>query len=324
MDIFNNNSKNCPPDYIYNSFNEFIFLNDIKLLGKLLHRFEYFNKVKDLPGDIIEIGVFKGSGIATFSKFLEIYCPNSNKKIIGFDIFQKNTNEILSKDIDLDKTNMNAVLTRVNLEDLTLESVENRLINMNIHKKFSLIEGDVEETLPIFLEKNPGLRISLLYIDCDIERPTYVSLKYLWDRLLPGGVIVFDEFQFHKFSESNGFDTFIKEFIAPRTTPITILNAFCTAPATPLNAVISLPTTVIRDAMVFATTFIALTRTNLNIGTITLPRKSPSVLNTPDIPPMLGATRSIAEFIWSNAPFNVPVNVVARSDTACLNISLLL
>jgi len=211
LQITNNNSKINTQDSIYNSFNDFIFSNDIKVLGKLLHRYEYFNKVKDLPGDIIEIGVFKGSGIATFSKFLEIYCPNSNKKIIGFDIFQKNTNEILSKDIELDKNNMNTVYSRVNSHDLTLESVEDRLSNMNIHKKYSLIEGDVENTLPAFLDKNPGLRVSLLYIDCDIERPTYFSLKYLWDRLLPGGIILFDEYEYHSFSESNGVDKFLQE-----------------------------------------------------------------------------------------------------------------
>jgi hypothetical protein len=211
LQITNNNTKINTSDNIYNSFNEFIFSSDIKVLGKLLHRFEYFNKIKDLPGDIIEIGVFKGSGIATFSKFLEIYCPNSNKKVVGFDIFQKNSDEILRKDVELDKDNMNTVYSRVIKDDLTLESVEERLTNMNIHKKYSLVEGDVEETLPVFLEKNPGLRISLLYIDCDIERPTYYSLMYLWDRILPGGIILFDEYEYHSFSESNGVDKFLKE-----------------------------------------------------------------------------------------------------------------
>jgi hypothetical protein len=211
LQITNNNTKINTSDNIYNSFNEFIFSSDIKVLGKLLHRFEYFNKIKDLPGDIIEIGVFKGSGIATFSKFLEIYCPNSNKKVVGFDIFQKNSDEILRKDVELDKDNMNTVYSRVIKDDLRLESVEERLTNMNIHKKYSLVEGDVEETLPVFLEKNPGLRISLLYIDCDIERPTYYSLMYLWDRILPGGIILFDEYEYHSFSESNGVDKFLKE-----------------------------------------------------------------------------------------------------------------
>ena len=77
--IYNHNLKNVSSDSNYKSFNDFIFSNDIKIIGKLLHRYDFFNKVKDLPGDIVEVGVFKGSGIATFSKFIEIYCPNSKK-----------------------------------------------------------------------------------------------------------------------------------------------------------------------------------------------------------------------------------------------------
>ena len=210
FDICNMNKKNMPSNDVYEYFNKFIFSNDIKLIGKLLHRFEFFQKVKDLPGDIVEIGVFKGSGIATFSKFLEIYCPNSNKKIIGFDIFDKN-NDILDKDTEIDKKNMNVVYNKVKSDELSLENVIKRLDNMNIDKKYILIKGDVVDTLPVFIEKNPGFRVSLIYIDVDLERPTYYALKYLWDRLLPGGVIIFDEYEFHKFSESVGVDKFLKE-----------------------------------------------------------------------------------------------------------------
>lgn len=210
--IYNNNTKNISSDNNYLSFNDFIFSNDIKILGKLLHRYDYFNKVKDLPGDIVELGVFKGSGIATFSKFLEIYCPNSNKKIIGFDIFDTiKSNKILDKYGDFDKNHMNIVYSRVKDTDLSLDSVNKRLENMNINKKYILVEGDVEETLPKFLEENPGFRISMLYIDVDLKRPTYNGLKYLWDRILPGGIILFDEYEYHKFSESDGVEQFLNE-----------------------------------------------------------------------------------------------------------------
>lgn len=209
--ICNNNSKLNTTDSVYESFNNFIFSNDIKVIGKLLHRFDFFNKTKNIPGDIVEIGVFKGSSVASFSKFLEIYCPNSNKKIVGFDIFKNNDQEILNKYDEDDKKNMNVVYSRVDEKELTLQSVTNRLDNMNIHKKYILIEGDVEETLPEFVKNNPGFRISLLYIDCDLDKPTYYSLKYLWDRVLPGGIIIFDEYENHSFSESVGVDRFLKE-----------------------------------------------------------------------------------------------------------------
>jgi hypothetical protein len=212
MDIIaNNNCKTLVSDEIYKNFNNFIFSNDIKIIGKLLHRYEYFNKIKHLPGDLVEIGVFKGSGIATFSKFLELYCPNSNKKVIGFDIFNPSEFNKNLNDSQLEQDCMNTVYSRVKEDELSLKCVENNLNKMCIHKKYLLVEGDVEYSIPSFLEKNPGLRISMLYIDCDLERPTYYSLKYLWDRILPGGIILFDEYEYHGLSESNGVDKFLKE-----------------------------------------------------------------------------------------------------------------
>ena len=206
------NPKNIPSDEVYSSFNSFIFSNDIKILGKLLHRFDFFQRVKDLPGDIVEVGVFKGSGMATFAKFCEIYCPNSNKKIVGFDIFDNvKSDEVLNKDNAIDKANMNTVYGKVDSSELSLSSVQGRLDSMNIDKKYILVQGDVEETVPKFVKENPGFRASLIYIDVDLERPTYYSLLHLWDRLLPGGIILFDEYEYHKFSESNGVERFLKE-----------------------------------------------------------------------------------------------------------------
>jgi hypothetical protein len=210
--IYNGNDKNMPSNDNYNTFNDFIFSDDTKIIGKMLHKYDFFSRVKDLPGDIVEVGVFKGSGIATFSKFLDIYCPNSNKKIIGFDIFDHDKSQlVLSEYSEADKTSMNIVYSRVNVNDRTLTSVTNRLEKMNIAKKYMLVEGDISDTMPVFLAENPGFRISLLYIDVDLEVPTYLSLKYLWDRVLPGGIIVFDEYEYHKFSESCGVEQFLKE-----------------------------------------------------------------------------------------------------------------
>jgi hypothetical protein len=212
-EISNENKLNIIEQNTYDKFNDFIFSDDLKLTGKLLHRFEHFLKVKDLPGDIVEVGVFKGSGISSFMKFIEIYCPNSNKKVVGFDIFDTDeAKEILEKDGEIDKDNMIVVYDRVSSNDLTLESVTNRLNKTKISSdKFKLIKGDVQYSIPKFIEENIGFRISLLYIDVDLDRPTYFTLKYLWDRILPGGVILFDEYEYHKFSESAGVEKFLKE-----------------------------------------------------------------------------------------------------------------
>lgn len=212
-EISNDNKLNEISQSVYDKFNDFIFSDDRKLTGKLLHRFEWFLKVKDLPADIVEIGVFKGSGVASFAKFIEIYCPNSNKKVVGFDIFNTiAAKEVLSKDSKKDAQTMKVVYDRVKADDLTLSAVEDRIKQTGISQdKFKLIEGDVESSIPAFLAENPGFRISLLYIDVDLDRPTYHSLRLLWDRILPGGVVLFDEYEYHKFSESVGVERFLKE-----------------------------------------------------------------------------------------------------------------
>ena len=48
-------------------------------------------------------------------------------------------------------------------------------------------------------------------MDLDLEIPTYDTLVNLWDNVTRGGLIVFDEYGYHKWSESKGVDRFIKE-----------------------------------------------------------------------------------------------------------------
>ena len=45
---------------LYDCFNGFILSPDTKVFGKLLARTLLAQQVKDLPGDIVECGVFRG------------------------------------------------------------------------------------------------------------------------------------------------------------------------------------------------------------------------------------------------------------------------
>ena len=64
---------------------------------------------------------------------------------------------------------------------------------LNHIEKVKLVKGDVAESLPKFLEVNPHLVVSLLYLDFDIYEPTVVALKHLMPRIPKGGIIAFDE-----------------------------------------------------------------------------------------------------------------------------------
>jgi hypothetical protein len=62
------------------------------------------------------------------------------------------------------------------------------LANVEIHK------GWFENTLPGFRADHQGSTISLLHIDCDLYSSTRTVLEQLGDLLLPGSIVVFDEY----------------------------------------------------------------------------------------------------------------------------------
>ena len=209
----------------YDSFNKFIISSDLKVFGKLLARFQLFEMVKDVPGDIVECGVFKGTGIFTFLKLKRYYCPNSLKKVIGFDFFD--TESLVESLSNQDKDAMSTLFSgRGFKHDNTFkETLEYKILKSGFQEhEFELIQGDVSKTASEFVETKPGAKISLLYMDLDIEKPTYDVLTCLWDKVSSGGILVFDEYAYHNWSESLGVDKFFKDkdvkinsmnFIAP-------------------------------------------------------------------------------------------------------------
>ena len=185
---------------LFDSFNTFILSDDTKVFNKLIARTIIYNQVKDIPGDIVECGVFKGTGIYTFLKLKRIFNPNSNKKVIGFDFFD-NKNLITTLENDIDRHYMNSLFKDRNFnhdegfKDYLSEKIKNDGFNTN---EFELIKGDVSKTTLSFSKDNPGFKISLLYLDLDLEIPTYDTLSNFWDNMTKGGIIVLDEYGYHK------------------------------------------------------------------------------------------------------------------------------
>ena len=71
---------------VLESFPAFIRRRD---LPRVLAHYELFKKIVDLPGSIVELGVYRGSGFFTWANFLETFCPGDRiRKVFGFDDFQ--------------------------------------------------------------------------------------------------------------------------------------------------------------------------------------------------------------------------------------------
>ena len=176
---------------IYDAYNTLMFSDDTRVFNKMTKKVEIYNEIKGLVGDIFEFGVFKGASVALWLKLINMYEPNSITKVVGFDYF--NTDDLLNNLDGLNKTMMINVANRVNNDNLTLENVKNRL---NLSK--------------LFVKENPGVKIKLLYMDLDVGEPTYEILITLWDKVCLNGIIVFDEYAYHKWDESIGVDKFLR------------------------------------------------------------------------------------------------------------------
>jgi hypothetical protein len=73
----------------------------------------------------------------------------------------------------------------------------------------TIIQGDVCKTLPQWLEQNPETRFCLCNLDMDLYEPTSVILEGCWDRIVPGGVVILDEYATSKWpGETKAWDDF--------------------------------------------------------------------------------------------------------------------
>lgn len=201
------------PQSIFDNFNNFIFSNDKKILAKLIARVNLFNQTLNVPGDIIECGVFKGSGIMTWLKIKKILAPNSFKKVIGFDMFDDE--KLIDMLHDEDKDMMSKLFKSRDFKydekfrDYLIKILENAGFYENYD--FELIKGDVSETTKIYDRERIGAKISLLYMDLDLDKPTYDTLNNFWNKMSKGGIVVFDEYGYHQWSETIGVDKFVNE-----------------------------------------------------------------------------------------------------------------
>lgn len=198
---------------LFDSYNTFIMSDDRKVFFKLLARYNFFNMAKELNGDIVECGVFKGAGITAWLKMIDMYQTHSIKKVIGFDFFDSSFVDDINDAVD--KIAMKQVFSRdikLQISDISIEGITKKLTAASFDSsKYELVKGDISITSKNFIKDRPGFRISLLYLDLDLDKPTYDTLEAFWDRIVPGGVVVFDEYAYHSWSESNAVDRFISK-----------------------------------------------------------------------------------------------------------------
>jgi hypothetical protein len=147
--------------------------------------YEILKRTIDVPGHVMEFGVWHGSNLLLMAKLLRLLQPSTTKLVFGFDNFSglPNAHELDGKDAA-------AAAGRYKGNEETLRAA---IDLYELQEWVHLIKGDATQTIPAFERAFPEVLVSLAWIDFDLYEPCYAALKFLRSRIAIGGIIVFDE-----------------------------------------------------------------------------------------------------------------------------------
>lgn len=180
------------PDNIdpWDAENIFYLKSDPSRLAKMLAHYEIYREIVDLPGAIVECGVYKGASLARFASFRDILETRYSRAIIGMDAFGEFPTGGVESRPD------QAFIDRFEAEGgpgISVGALGEALAKKGFDN-IELIKGDIFDEVPRLLQAKPQLRIALLHLDLDVYEPTRFCIEQLLSHMTPGGLIVFDDY----------------------------------------------------------------------------------------------------------------------------------
>lgn len=171
-------------------------MTSIERMNSLYEAVKYIEK-NNIPGDIVECGVWRGGSSMLVAKTLKSL-NSENRSIYLYDTFsgmseptENDFKEGLNKK---DVFNMWKKSQSNSYNDwcyAPISVVKNNLFKTKYNKdKLVFIKGKVEETIPKKIPK----KISILRLDTDWYESTYHELTHLFPLLVKGGVLIIDDF----------------------------------------------------------------------------------------------------------------------------------
>jgi hypothetical protein len=149
----------------------------------------------EVPGSIIEFGVFKGTSFLRLAKARDFF-GMTNKQLIGFDSFD----EFPQTESETEKTELSNFVSKAGTsKSISVDELRIILEEQSLFNNVELVKGNILETLPLWLASNQS-KISLVNLDVDLAEPTSRILSLIYERMAIGGVIMLDDYSY--FSEA--------------------------------------------------------------------------------------------------------------------------
>ena len=192
---------------IFKAYNYLIESEDTGRLKKIFARYELFKKTISIPGDIVECGVFKGTGHIYWLKLLKIFDEHSIKKVVGFDSFENFTDTIL----EYEKKEQKKFVKEANYKNISIKEINKKISKLGMIQRSELIKGDIVKTAKKYTVSNKGFKISLLNLDLDTYEGTKSALYHFYKKVSRGGIIVLDEYGKRGWGETDAVDEFLDD-----------------------------------------------------------------------------------------------------------------
>lgn len=169
-------------------------------LSRYLTLYESYKSTLGLAGHIAEVGIYKGGALLFFTKLLQIFEPNTLTQVHGFDWFQGNNPSAAEQNIvkgsDVESYDRLMALIKA-------QSLQNSVL---VHKM------DVTKELDKFFKEHPHLQFKIVFLDAGMYDVVKACLPHFWNRLVKGGYMIFDQFNFEVApGETQAVTEFFKE-----------------------------------------------------------------------------------------------------------------
>jgi O-methyltransferase len=129
------------------------------------------------PGNVLEVGVYKGGTLLSLTKVVEEICPQF--KVYGVDTF-----------VGHPYTDGHPVHPKGKYGDINKEKLEKFIESKHLDKWVTLFDGKIEEIFKQLELKN----ISFAHIDCDLYIPVKYCAENVPSVMNNHGVIYFDDY----------------------------------------------------------------------------------------------------------------------------------
>jgi hypothetical protein len=154
-----------------------------------------------LKGDFVECGVYFGFLSSIIMDYLDWNEAAGSRQFLLIDSFEGLSTETLSSDeLSLGRDTKYGT----DYED----TFDGASANLGRFANTQLIKGYVPDVLPSISAE----RIAYLHLDMNAAAPEIAAFEYFWDRIVPGGVILMDDYAYDGYEpQKRAFDELAKK-----------------------------------------------------------------------------------------------------------------